>query len=127
MRPLRDRLPKPRTHPVSLYVKRYGRLREVKLAGYPLEMAIRSINRRTMAGWIVNEIAATLEQMEEEEVDLEHKAGDDNQRGGQGLAEYALILALIAIVVIVSVLFLGSQLSQIITDIGNCIPSGTGC
>lgn len=127
VRPIRDRLPKPRTHPVSLYVKRYGRLREVKLGGYPLEMAIRNINRRSMAGWIVSEIADTLAAMEEEEVDLEQKAGDDNARGGQGLAEYALILALIAIVVIVAVLFLGAQLSQILTDIGNCIPSGTDC
>lgn len=37
---------------------------------------------------------------------------------GQGLAEYALILALIAIVAIVALLFLGDQISRIINDIG---------
>lgn len=40
---------------------------------------------------------------------------------GQGLAEYALILALIAIVSIVALLFLGGQISSIITDISNNI------
>ena len=38
---------------------------------------------------------------------------------GQGLAEYALILALIAIVAIVALTFLGGQISQIISDVGN--------
>ena len=37
---------------------------------------------------------------------------------GQGLAEYALILALIAIVAIVVLLFLGSQISSILSVIG---------
>jgi pilus assembly protein Flp/PilA len=37
---------------------------------------------------------------------------------GQGLAEYALILALIAIVAIVALIFLGSQISSIISKIG---------
>ena len=37
---------------------------------------------------------------------------------GQGLAEYALILALIAIVAIVALIFLGSQISLIIHSIG---------
>ncbi len=38
---------------------------------------------------------------------------------GQGLAEYALILALIAIVAIVALIFLGEQISLILTDVGN--------
>jgi Flp pilus assembly pilin Flp len=37
---------------------------------------------------------------------------------GQGLAEYALILALIAIVAIVALLFLGEQISSILSEIG---------
>ena len=37
---------------------------------------------------------------------------------GQGLAEYALILALIAIVAIVALLFLGGQISSILSIIG---------
>jgi pilus assembly protein Flp/PilA len=40
---------------------------------------------------------------------------------GQGLAEYALILALIAIVAIVALLFLGTQISTILSVIGNAI------
>ncbi len=44
---------------------------------------------------------------------------DDEQ--GQGLAEYALILALIAIVAIVALLYLGSQISDKMTVIGNTI------
>ena len=40
---------------------------------------------------------------------------------GQGLAEYALILALIAIVAIVALLFLGSQVSSILSTVGNSV------
>lgn len=38
---------------------------------------------------------------------------------GQGLAEYALILALIAIVAIVALIFLGGQISDKLSVIGN--------
>ena len=37
---------------------------------------------------------------------------------GQGLAEYALILALIAIVAIVALLFLGTAISNILHQVG---------
>ncbi len=40
---------------------------------------------------------------------------------GQGLAEYALILALIAIVAIIALIFLGSQISDKLSVIGNAI------
>ena len=40
---------------------------------------------------------------------------------GQGLAEYALILALIAIVAIVALLFLGGQISTILSNVGAAI------
>jgi pilus assembly protein Flp/PilA len=40
---------------------------------------------------------------------------------GQGLAEYALILALIAIVAIVALIFLGSQVSSILSKVGNSV------
>ena len=40
---------------------------------------------------------------------------------GQGLAEYALILALIAIVAIVALLFLGGQISDKLSTVGNAI------
>ena len=42
---------------------------------------------------------------------------------GQGLAEYALILALIAIVAIVALLFLGGAISQILSPVGSAISS----
>ncbi len=42
---------------------------------------------------------------------------------GQGLAEYALILALIAIVAIVGLIFLGSQVSSKLSVIGSTIQS----
>ena len=44
---------------------------------------------------------------------------DDEE--GQGLAEYALILALIAIVAIVALMFLGGQISAILSNIGKAI------
>jgi pilus assembly protein Flp/PilA len=37
---------------------------------------------------------------------------------GQGLAEYALILALIAIIAIAALVFLGTQISTILSSIG---------
>ena len=40
------------------------------------------------------------------------------QSEGQGLAEYALILALIAIVAIIALIFLGSQVSSILNTVG---------
>ena len=40
---------------------------------------------------------------------------------GQGLAEYALILALIAIVAIVALIFMGGQVSKILSNVGNSV------
>jgi Flp pilus assembly pilin Flp len=40
---------------------------------------------------------------------------------GQGLAEYALILALIAIVAIIALIFLGGQVSKILSNVGHSI------
>jgi pilus assembly protein Flp/PilA len=40
---------------------------------------------------------------------------------GQGLAEYALILALIAIVAIIALIFLGSQVSRILSTVGTSV------
>jgi pilus assembly protein Flp/PilA len=40
---------------------------------------------------------------------------------GQGLAEYALILALIAIVAIVALIFLGGQVSGILNTVGKSV------
>ena len=45
----------------------------------------------------------------------------DRGEDGQGLAEYALILALIAIVAIVALIFLGTQVSTILSDVSTNI------
>ncbi len=42
-----------------------------------------------------------------------------NASDGQGLAEYALILTLIALVVIIALIFLGGQVSAQLSDIGD--------
>jgi Flp pilus assembly pilin Flp len=46
------------------------------------------------------------------------RSGDDI---GQGLAEYALILALIAIVAIIALIFLGEQIQALLSDVGKSI------
>ena len=48
-----------------------------------------------------------------------HRVDVSHDRSGQGLAEYALILALIAIIAIVALIFLGSEISEIISSVGN--------
>jgi pilus assembly protein Flp/PilA len=53
----------------------------------------------------INRLLATLKRDEE----------------GQGLAEYALILALIAIVAIIALIFLGNQVSGILSTIGQSV------
>lgn len=45
----------------------------------------------------------------------------DRDDRGQGLAEYALILALIAVLAIAAVTFLGGQINSILSDVGNKI------
>ncbi|HET7473459.1 MAG TPA: Flp family type IVb pilin [Candidatus Limnocylindrales bacterium] len=45
---------------------------------------------------------------------------------GQGLAEYALILALIAVVCIVALLFMGGQVSDKLSVIGSTLKSVSG-
>ena len=49
-----------------------------------------------------------------------------DDEAGQGLAEYALILALIAIVAIVALIFMGSQISDKLSTIGSTLKSVAG-
>ena len=44
---------------------------------------------------------------------------------GQGVAEYALILGLIAVVAIVSLIFLGDVINDLMSTIGSTIDSST--
>jgi pilus assembly protein Flp/PilA len=46
---------------------------------------------------------------------------------GQGLAEYALILALIAIIAIAALILLGGSISAILQVIGECLDNPTAC
>ena len=49
----------------------------------------------------------------------------DHLEEGQGLAEYALILGLIAIVAILSLIFLGDSLASLMSTIGTTIDNAT--
>jgi pilus assembly protein Flp/PilA len=40
---------------------------------------------------------------------------------GQGLAEYALILGLVAMIAILALIFLGGQVSKIMSQVGNSV------
>jgi len=48
-----------------------------------------------------------------------------DEEDGQGLAEYALILGLIAVVAIVSLIFLGDTVADLMSTIGNTIDTKT--
>ena len=52
-----------------------------------------------------------------------HRAPEGEQ--GQGLAEYALILALIAIVAILSLVFLGDTINDLMSYIGSTVTANT--
>lgn len=43
------------------------------------------------------------------------------RESGQGLAEYALILALIAVIAIAALLYLGGQISDKLSVVGNAV------
>ena len=48
-----------------------------------------------------------------------------DEEEGQGLAEYALILGLIAVVAIVSLVFLGDTIADLMSTIGDTIDQAT--
>jgi Flp pilus assembly pilin Flp len=45
----------------------------------------------------------------------------ESREGGQTLAEYALILSLIAILAILALMFVGGQINAILSSIGNAL------
>lgn len=51
------------------------------------------------------------------------ETGDTTAHPGQGLVEYALILAFVAIFVIVALAFFGSRLTTLYSKLGNSIPT----
>jgi len=46
---------------------------------------------------------------------------DRRSDAGQGLAEYALILALIAIIAILALIFLGSDIQRLLSQVGSSV------
>jgi Flp pilus assembly pilin Flp len=52
-------------------------------------------------------------------VDLRRFLARVREEAGQGLAEYALILAFIAVVAVLALTFLGSDISKMLSSIGN--------
>jgi Flp pilus assembly pilin Flp len=52
-------------------------------------------------------------------VDLRTILARVRQEAGQGLAEYALILAFIAVVAVLALTFLGGDISSLLSNIGN--------
>lgn len=46
-----------------------------------------------------------------------------NEESGQGMVEYGLIIALIAVVVVVALLVLGPQVAKLFTDVGKNLPT----
>ena len=49
--------------------------------------------------------------------------GETNAHHGQGLVEYALVLAFIALVVIVALIYFGSRLTTLYSKLANSIPT----
>lgn len=52
---------------------------------------------------------------------LSQQLRNTRSEAGQGLAEYALILALVAILAIAAVTFLGGSINQVLSDLGNAL------
>jgi Flp pilus assembly pilin Flp len=52
-------------------------------------------------------------------IDLKALVARIRDEAGQGLAEYALILAFIAVVAVAALIFLGPQISNLISSVAN--------
>jgi Flp pilus assembly pilin Flp len=52
---------------------------------------------------------------------LNRLAGPRDREAGQGLAEYALIMSLIAIVAIVGLVYLGGAVSKLLSNVGTAL------
>jgi pilus assembly protein Flp/PilA len=64
--------------------------------------------------YLVNFVSARLRAITREE-------------SGQGLTEYALIIALIAVVVIGAIVALGGQIKDVFNSITNCLSNTSAC
>ena len=109
------RLPRPKAGKVRLLVVSGDRMRSVLPKGWTLERV--DLTRRASQLWVLGEIERATAELAGTEDDMEHTKG-------QGLAEYALILALIAIVAIVALTLIGNQIAQALSSIGVCLVGG---
>jgi pilus assembly protein Flp/PilA len=112
-------VPEPRSGPRlhgEVYLMVVGRkhARLVPLAGASLDRL--DLARRMVGAWVLDGIRETA---------LEVVALDEEDDKGQGLVEYALIIALIAIVAIVALMVLGGQIVAVFEEISNRIPGTT--
>jgi pilus assembly protein Flp/PilA len=113
-------VPEPRSAPRlrhgEVYLMVVGRkhARLVPLAGVSLDRL--DLGRRIVQGWLLSAIHDTT---------LEVMVLDEEDDKGQGLAEYALILALIAIVAIVALMVLGDQIAAVFEEISSQIPGSS--
>ena len=124
-----------------------GRLRQVSFGPFSLESILRSSHRdRPMIGGLIVEALVTeARELDPAFAPTERRRAPDprmtvrldrdtperpkgwlpawrRRRGdGQGLAEYALVLALIAVIAVMAILWIGSQLSTALSDVGNSI------
>ncbi len=49
-----------------------------------------------------------------------------NEESGQGMVEYGLIIALVAVVVIVGLMALGPKIRDLFTGVSNAVPTVSG-
>lgn len=112
--PERLRTPKARHGEVYLMVVGRKHARLVPLAGTSLDHI--DLGRRMVQGWVLGAIHRTM---------LEVMVLDEEDDKGQGLAEYALILALVAIVAIAALLVMGDQINAVFDRINGQIPGST--
>jgi Flp pilus assembly pilin Flp len=106
-----QRPPPPRHGDIFLMIvgRRHAKL--VDLSGAHLDRL--DLGRRLTQAWVLARIAEVVDDV---------LALDNESDKGQGLVEYALILALVAIVVIAGLLFLSGQIDAVLRAVGNSIP-----
>lgn len=114
-------------------------LREyVELEGYSMHQINWKAGARrgatTVRDWFIGQMLEALLRLEVRLDEVKESrarkefppVGDYLKRNGQGLAEYALILALIAIVAIVALIYLGGSIADILSTIGSQVGQQPG-
>jgi pilus assembly protein Flp/PilA len=125
-----------------------GTLRQVNLGPFSLEAILRSPrrDRPMIGGLIVEALTAEACEMAPDFAPVERRHLDEPRMtvvleqaiparpkgwlpawrrrrsdNGQGLVEYALVLALIAVIAVIALIYIGTQVSAALSDVGNSI------